>query len=138
MELNPEIWGPHFWFFLQTVSLLYPLKPNDVIKKKYYNFVQNLPLFIPNPQLKKKFCDLLDTSPVTPYLDSQGSFTKWVHYINNQMNIHLDIEPVNYEKYLENYYQHYKIKEKKSDNKDTYKIIVIIAFIGLIIFLYHK
>ncbi len=33
MTLNPEIWGPKYWFFLYTVALTYPLSPNDVSKK---------------------------------------------------------------------------------------------------------
>ncbi len=33
MSLNPEIWGPKYWFFLYTVALTYPLSPNDVSKK---------------------------------------------------------------------------------------------------------
>ena len=45
--LDPEIWGPHFWFFINTLALNYPNNPNDVTIKKYYEFIQNLPLFIP-------------------------------------------------------------------------------------------
>ena len=33
MTLNPEIWGPHYWFVLYTIALSYPLKPNDISKK---------------------------------------------------------------------------------------------------------
>ena len=34
MELDPIIWGPHYWFMLHTIALNYPIRPNDVIKKK--------------------------------------------------------------------------------------------------------
>ena len=44
MTLDPNIWGPHYWFFLHTLALTYPETPNDVIKKKYYDFYQNLPI----------------------------------------------------------------------------------------------
>ena len=30
----PEIWGPHYWFFLNTVAMTYPNYPNKVTKKK--------------------------------------------------------------------------------------------------------
>ena len=33
MTLNPEIWGPHYWFVLYTIAISYPLNPNDVSKK---------------------------------------------------------------------------------------------------------
>ena len=31
----PEIWGPHYWFFLNTVAMTYPNFPNKVTKKKW-------------------------------------------------------------------------------------------------------
>ena len=58
--LDPEIWGPHYWFFLHTIAMTYPHHPNAVTKKKYYEFVQNLPLFIPVEQISKEFSLLLD------------------------------------------------------------------------------
>ena len=33
-SLDPSIWGPPFWFFLMTLAISYPLKANDVTKKK--------------------------------------------------------------------------------------------------------
>ena len=55
MELDPKVWGPHYWFVLQTISLSYPLSPNDVTKKKYYDFIQNLPLFLPISKIGDDF-----------------------------------------------------------------------------------
>ena len=34
LKLDPEVWGPHYWFTLHTIALNYPLYPNDVSKKK--------------------------------------------------------------------------------------------------------
>ena len=45
--LDPKVWGPHYWFFLHTLVMTYPHHPNTVTKKKYYEFIQNLPLFLP-------------------------------------------------------------------------------------------
>ena len=59
MELDPTIWGPHYWFVLHTIALTYPLHPNDTIKKKYYDFIQNLPLFLPNKNIGKNFSETL-------------------------------------------------------------------------------
>ena len=33
-DLDPKIWGPHYWFFLHTIAMSYPLRPNAVTKKK--------------------------------------------------------------------------------------------------------
>ena len=71
MGLDPKIWGPHYWFFLHTVALSYPRTPNEVTRKKYYDFIQNFPLFIPIEDIGNTFSKLVDKYPVTPYLDSQ-------------------------------------------------------------------
>lgn len=138
MTLNPEIWGPYYWFFLETMALTYPLHPNDVSKKKYYDFIQNLPLFIPNPEIGNNFSKLIDTFPVTPYLDSRLSFMKWINFIHNKINKQLDKPVINLHDGLDNYYKHYKPKPppKKSKKELYYKIIIGVLVI-LIIYLYN-
>ena len=86
----PEIWGPHFWFFLNTIAMIYPDYPNKNIQKKYYELIINFPLFIPIPNLSKQFSELLDKYPVTPYLDSKESLIKWIIFIHNKINIILN------------------------------------------------
>ena len=92
VELDTAIWGPHYWFFLHTATMTYPLKANDVVKKKYYDFIQNIPLFIPNETMSKSFQHMLDTYPVSPYLDTRDSLTRWMHFIHNKMNKQLGME----------------------------------------------
>ena len=85
-DLNPEIWLPHFWFFMYSCAHNYPEYPNKVTKRKYYDFISNLPLFCPNEEIQKKIINYLDVFPVTAYLDTKDSFTYWVHFIHNKMN----------------------------------------------------
>ena len=73
MALEPKVWGPHYWFVLHTIALTYPLNPNDCTKKKYYDFFNNLPLFVPVENIGNSISKLLDEYPVTPYLDSRDS-----------------------------------------------------------------
>ena len=47
MGLNYKVWLPHLKFILQTIAITYPSRPNDVSKRKYYDLIQNLPLFFP-------------------------------------------------------------------------------------------
>ena len=107
MVLNPDIWGPYYWFFLYTVALTYPLNINDVTKKKYYDFIQNFPLFIPISDMGNTFSKFLDRYPVTPYLDSRESFIKWVHFIHNKINIFLGKPEQTYHEAMNNYYEKY-------------------------------
>ena len=119
MGLNHNVWLPHLKFTLQTIAVTYPKNPNDVSIKKYYDFIQNLPVFIPMDPIGKNFLDLLDKYPVTPYLSSRMSFMKWIHFIFNKINKQLKKKEIGFYEDLENYYEEYKPKEMK--NKEIAK-----------------
>ena len=86
MHFDPSVWGPHYWFFIHTVAESYPLHPNEITRRKYYDFIQNIPLFIPVPEMGNKFSQMLDKYPVTPYLDNRESFVRWTHFIHNKLS----------------------------------------------------
>ena len=143
MKLNRTVWLPYLHFVLQTISLYYPENPNTVTKKKYYNFVNDLPLLFPEYPMGKNFIDLLDKYPVTPYLESRLSFMKWVNYIHNKIKLDLKEETNDFSKSLQEYYEKYKPKEvinKKWIKKKSKYIIfsVILLLFVLIIYLYNK
>ena len=141
--LDPKIWGPHYWFFLHTVAMTYPHHPNAVTKKKYYEFVQNLPLFIPVEEISKEFEKLIDVYPITPYLDNRDSFVRWMHFIHNKINEKLEKPKITLNDFYYNYYEEYKPKDIKF--RDYYRwrekvvyTLIILGATGLIVYLYNK
>ena len=105
MGLDPTVWLPHFQFVMQTMAISYPANPNDVSKKKYYDFIQNLPVFLPDKPMGTYFIKLLDEFPVSPYLSSRMSFMKWVHFMNNKLNKAIDEPEIDFYESLEKYYE---------------------------------
>lgn len=143
MTLDPEIWGPQFWFVLHTIAVMYPKRPNETIRKKYYELIQNIPLYLPSPPLGDLFSSLLDKYPVTPYLDSQESFFKWVHFMYNKMNVLLGNPEVEMKDFINNYNVQYIPKEvvKKQDSGIRHNIAlggVVAVLTILICVLYRK
>ena len=141
--LEPKIWGPHYWFFLHTISMSYPLHPNAVTKKKYYEFVQNIPLFIPVESIAGDFSKLLDKYPVQPYLDNRESFVRWMWFIHNKINKKLEKPQITLNEFYVKYYEEYKPVNKKMYEyyKVREKVIyfsVIFAIFGSIYYLYDK
>ena len=142
-SFEPTVWGPHFWFILMTMAVSYPLKANEVTQKKYYDFITNLPLFIPHPQIGNKFSSLIDKYPVSPYLEGKDSFLKWVHFIHNKINIQLGKDEITMTEALDAYYDRYKPKEivLREQIKYRKKLIFGVIIIGLFIggyYLYKK
>ena len=139
MPLNPDIWLPHLQFTLQTISVLYPQYPNDVTKKKYYDTIHNFPLFIPQDPIGKIFSKLLDEFPVTPYLSSRESFMRWIHFIINKINMHMDWEQPDFYDSLEKYYESYKPKElleKESFKRRKQYILIGVTFFLILTVVY--
>lgn len=107
-DMRASVWGPHYWFFLHTVSMLYPQSPNAITKKRYYELIQHFPLFIPGESMSKKFEQMLNDFPVSAYLDSRDSLMKWMHFVHNKMNEKLEKPTLTYSESMLEYEQKYK------------------------------
>jgi hypothetical protein len=133
MVLDSNVWGPHYWFFLHTISMCYPNRPNSNTKKKYYDFIHNFYLFIPIESMSSYFSKLLDEYPVTPYLDSKDSFIRWMHFIHNKINEKIEKPIISLEKFYADYYEAYKPKDLKMREYNKLKGKLIYFFILFII-----
>lgn len=143
MGYDPEVWGPHYWFFLHTLSLVYPKHPNDGTKKKFYDLIQNFHLFIPVEDHASYFSKLVTNYPVSPYLDKRDSFVRWVHFIHNKVNEKLEKPKVSYSDFYIQYYEAYKPKQAKHDEYAKWKergiyVLFVIAILCVIYYLYDK
>ena len=143
IQLEPKVWGPHMWFFINTIAMTYPNRPNAVTKKKYYDFMQNLPMFIPIEHMSGEFSKLLDEYPIQPYLDTKESFIRWVWFIHNKINEKLEKPQITLNEFYKKYYEEYKPKNVKLVEyyKLRSKIIngaIILALIFIIFYLYDK
>ena len=141
--LDPKIWGPHYWFFIHTVAMTYPIRPNAVTKKKYYEFIQNLPLFIPVESISGEFSKLIDKYPVTPYLDNRESLIRWTHFIHNKINQKLEKPQISLSDFYIKYYEEYKSQNIKL--VEYYKLRekaifcgIVLTISGTIYYLYDK
>lgn len=132
---DPSVWGPHYWFFLMTIALSYPENVNQVVKRKYYDFIMNLPVFIPNTKIGNTFSDLLNKYPVTPYLDNRDSFVKWVVFIHNKVNVLLGKPEMSQSKALKHYFDLYKPKPViLSETIKIQKHIIVFSFLFVCFF----
>ena len=45
MNLDPKVWGPHYWFVFYSIALCYPNNPNNIAKKKILQFCSKFTSF---------------------------------------------------------------------------------------------
>jgi FAD-linked sulfhydryl oxidase len=137
--LDPKVWGPHYWFFLHTLAMTYPHHPNTITKKKYYEFIQNLPLFLPVEEISSEFSKLLEKHPVSPYLDNRDSFVRWMHFIHNKINEKLEKPQISLNEFFVKYYDEYKSTSEKMSEyyKLREKIIYFSILLGFSVSIYY-
>jgi hypothetical protein len=82
--MNQNIWGPHMWFTLHTISFNYPLYPTNEEKKHYTSFIESLKYVIPCGTCKKNFKRTLKHLPLQ--LNSRQEFVYWLIDIHNEVN----------------------------------------------------
>ena len=131
------VWGPKYWYVLHMMAFHYPLNPNKVTKKKYYDTIMNFPLFIPHSAMGNNFSKLLDKYPVTPYLDSRESFIKWTHFIHNRVNESLEKPKFPYSEFVENYKNPKCEKENKSFFSKYKNAIIVSILLFIIVAIYR-
>jgi Erv1 / Alr family len=132
--ISTEVWGQHFWYVLHTIAYTYPEYPTQVTKRKYYDLIQNLPIFIPEPKMGDKFAEFLDRYPVQPYLDSRESFMRWIHFIHNRYNVLLGKPQMTFYAALDSYYQASMprpIVDRKT--KTLYRDALYVSIVALLI-----
>jgi len=123
--------------------MTYPHHPNDTIKKKYYEFIQNLHLFLPSNDISAEFSKLLDLYPVSPYLDTREAFIRWMHFIHNKINVKLEKPKISLQEFYSQYYENYKpvtqqdVEYMKRKQQAIYAVILVGLSAG-IYYLYDK
>jgi len=136
MVFEPKIWGPYYWGFLHTVAHSYPHSPNEVTRRKYYDLIMNMPIFIPVPEIGDRFSEMLDKYPVTPYLVNRDSFIQWMHFIHNKYNERLGKEEVSLGEGIDQYLSLYDIQSIEFAPRIN-KHYIYIAFILICLILIY-
>lgn len=104
----PQVWGPHYWYFLHTSFFQYPETPTIVTKKIYYDMIIHFGTFIPDEKITNYYNYLLNKYPVTPYLDNKTSIVKWGWFIHNKVNEKLKKQKITLEEFYTQYYNAHK------------------------------
>lgn len=117
----------------------YPKYPTDLIKKQYYSYIHNLPLFYPYDDFDAIFANLLKKYPLAPYLDTNLDFLKWINFIRNKTDEVYNIESKTLNETIVDYYNQYEdINIKKRYISLKRYITVSIIFVLLIVYMSSK
>jgi hypothetical protein len=140
MNLNPNVWGPHGWFFLDSIALSLPNNLNYEQKNIYKNFFTSLQDVLPCAACREHYKENLIKYPLTDIiLSKKENIIKWLLSIHNNVRkndekkTQISIKQF-FEYYNKHYDKNYNNKNIKDCNLKYYISIIIILILILIIF----
>lgn len=103
MNPNPNVFGPHFWFTLHSVSFFYPENPTDTDMKIHKDFYESFVHVLPCEECRKHYRILLTRYPIDGHLECREQLSRWVVFLHNQVNKRLGKKEVHYDDVVKTY-----------------------------------
>ena len=126
-SFEPKIWGPHAWFFLETIAMGYPDNPSENDIKYAKDFFKGFKLMIPCEKCRFNYEKHLQKMPLTnEILSSKNNFFKWIVDLHNKS---FTTTKRTYNETLQYYLDIYTGKKKPLLNKLQTKIIFMVCII---------
>ncbi len=85
--MDPNIWGPKFWFSLHSLSFTYPFYPDENDKKRVKTFFEMLEYCLPCVVCRVNYKKNIDSFPIDPHLENRKSLVYYVIDLHNIVNI---------------------------------------------------
>ena len=140
--MNQNIWGPHMWFSLHTITFDYPINPSEFSKENMNKFLIALQHVIPCSVCQKNYKRHLREKPPNKYLNNRSEFVYWMIDLHNIVNAETGKKIVDYDTVLNRYEKIYQKKielnninkyQKQSYWNNREKIILYYFFFTIII-----
>ena len=113
IDLEPKVWGPNAWFFIDSIVLSYPLNPSQIEKTQYKNFFYSFPVVLPCTKCRVHFNEYINKYPLDDnILSSKEKIIKWILSAHNNVSKDKQIT-------IDDFYVYYNDKysiDVKNDN----------------------
>ncbi|QKF93773.1 ERV/ALR sulfhydryl oxidase [Fadolivirus algeromassiliense] len=133
--MKPDIWGPHAWIFLHSITLEYPDNPSDIDKSNMSNFIRTVGEVLPCQKCRENFKKHIDEHPLTDtVLLSKKNLVKWLIDVHNSVNLMNNKKTVSYEDALRNMLNMYDGTQK---NWMFIYISIALVIISVLVYLFN-
>ena len=113
------VWGPSLWHYLHILSFNFPVKPTNIQKKKYLEFIKNLQYTLPckycRINLRKNFKIL---KPNKNIVESRETFSRYVYNLHELINSMLNKKSNLTYNDIRQRYEHFRARCTKKNIKD--------------------
>lgn len=133
-NFNPKIWGPHAWFYYDTIVLSYPDNPSQDDRETYRNYFQNVFKTLPCQKCQLNYQSHLSELPLTDnILNSRDNLVSWWVKVHSSVRKMTGGKELTEEEFLKYYADQYAHKNK--DDTNMTRVLVILCMLALFYFL---
>jgi hypothetical protein len=104
MNLDPSIWGPHFWETFHFISSTYDNSPNQSIQSTMKTFIQSLPVFLPCKECQDHAFEFIRSSNLNKIVQNRKELFTFFFNFHNSVNQRLKKPLMKIEDALNKYY----------------------------------
>lgn len=106
--LNPKIWGPHAWFFLDSVVVNYPEKPTDFDKQNHHLLFNLLQYVLPCEICRQNYKEHFGLNPINDFvLSSKTNLVDWIIIMHNLVRKKHNKKPFTRDEFIDYYTNEY-------------------------------
>lgn len=129
--MKPDVWGPHAWIFLHSITLDYPNNPTPQNKENMINFINALGYVLPCEKCRNNFKEHLLKYPLNEKaLSSKENLVSWMIDIHNCVNDTKKCKKLSHDAALTGILEHYQ------NNTYICPYIILFLIIFFLIILY--
>lgn len=133
-QLDPVIWGPHFWATFHYIATTYNIKPNPSVKSTMKNFIQSIPVFLPCSTCQDHAFVYIKAHDLDKVVSNQKELFTFFFNFHNEVNKRLNKPLMKIEDALNAYhvpkdiYNHYFSTVSISESKSMFLLFFILGF----------
>ena len=137
--MDPEIWGPHAWQFLHSITLSYPDNPTLEDKNNHAQFFNSIQNILPCQNCKDHYTQNLHILPIEQHLDNKESLFRWSVDLHNRVNVINNKREYSYDEVTELYEKMYDKSEKSIGSKliGNKWLFIFLIILLIILGIYH-
>ena len=137
--MEPEVWGPHAWQFLHSITLSYPDNPTLEDKNNHAQFFNSIQNILPCQKCKDHYTQNLHILPIEQHLDNKESLFRWSIDLHNRVNVINNKREYSYDEVTELYEKMYDKSEKSIGSKliGNKWLFIFLIILLIILGIYH-
>lgn len=131
-SLDPTVWGPHGWFFLESICLSYPDSPSNEEKRHIKDFFYSLQHVLPCPACREHYSQHLNAHPLTDnVVSSRANLVPWILAIHNRVRHSNGQPPISTQAFFNYYQEQYSSQRAAEAPLSSLQQIGLFAAIGI-------